>query len=399
MNHFRRIEAPILNDIQKKMVWLAGPRQTGKTTIGKKLCEHLNGEYLSWDITANRQRLKQLKFSNEYRLWVFDEIHKSKRWRNWLKGVYDEHHNSHSILVTGSARLETLSRGGDSLQGRYFLHRLHPFTLSELLGISRPSVESWLEGLPILATPWSRQIAEGSEELLELGGFPEPLFSGSSRSAKRWRMGYASRLVREELRDIYQFQNLDLIETLYERLSETVGAPLSIKPFSRDLEVAFETVKSWIAAFEQLYACFRVPPFGPPRIRAIKRDHKLYMWDWGRVEVPGFRLENLVASHLLRFIHWCEDLLGEKVELRYFKDVDGHEVDFILLRKRAPWIAIEVKSSEQKLDANLKYFLERVKCPFAFQLQLKSRDDYSHPDINGCKIRLVPVGKFLAALP
>ncbi len=399
MNQLRRIENQIVGDLKEKMVWLAGPRQTGKTTIAKRLCASFKGEYLSWDIASNRRRLKEEKFSNEFDLWVFDEIHKFKRWRNWIKGVYDEHHDSHSILVTGSARLETLSRGGDSLQGRYFLHRLHPFTLSELLGLSRSSPESWLDELPELTTPWTKQMAEATQQLMELGGFPEPLFSASSRKAKRWRMGYASRLVREELRDLYQFQNLDLIETLYERLAETVGAPLSIKPFARDLEVAFETVKSWIVAFEQLYACFRVAPYGPPKIKATKRDHKLYLWDWARVETAGFRLENLVASHLLRFSHWCEDLLGERVELRYFRDVDGHEVDFILLRKRAPWIAIEVKSSEQKLDSNLKYFLERVKCPFAFQLQLKSRDDYGHTDINGCKIRCVPVEKFLAALP
>ena len=166
-----------------------------------------------------------------------------------------------------------------------------------------------------------------------------------------------------------------------------------------DLEVAHQTVAKWIELFERLFVCFRIPPWGPPRIRAVKQEQKMYLWDWPRVDLSGSRLENLVAVHLLRFVHWVEDVYGERLDLRYFKDVDGHEVDFIILRKRAPWIAIEVKSSEQPLDRNLYYLLERARIPYAYQLHLKGTNDFRVAPINGCKIRIMPLERFLQNLP
>lgn len=398
-SYTRRIQPLIQEDLLTKMVWVAGPRQAGKTTLARDIVKGETSAYFNWDVAKDRLLLLKNRLPEERRVWVFDEIHKYNRWRNWLKGVYDEHHEEHPILVTGSAKLDVFSRGGDSLQGRYFFYRLHPFTLSEYLGIKLGEPEAWLHDVAKLPIANSKAVEEGVAELLELGGFPEPLFSGSARFSNRWKLGYSQRLIREELNELYKFQNLDLIELLFERLPETVGSSLTLKPFARDLETSYESVRSWVIAFEKLYSCFRVPPFGVPKFRTVNKEQKLYMWDWSRVPSPGGRLENLVALHLLRFTHWCEDVVGEKIELRYFRDVVGREVDFILLRKKEPWIAIEVKSSEQPLDPNLQYFLERVRCPYAFQLQLKSKSEYKHAKINGCDVRSVPLGRFLANLP
>src|SRR5438445_9206127 len=159
--------------------------------------------------------------------------------------------------------------------------------------------------------------SENLEALMQLGGFPEPLLSGSDRAASRWRRGYGSRLVREEVRDLESIRDLDRLELLFDRLPATVGSVLSINALREDLEVAFETVRGWLSAFERLYAVYRVPPFGAPRIKAVKKEQKLYFWDWTRVEAEAARFENLVLSHLLRLVHHLEDNAGEKVELRY----------------------------------------------------------------------------------
>jgi predicted AAA+ superfamily ATPase len=399
MNKIRRIENFITEDLKSKMVFVAGPRQSGKTTLAERIIDDKHGAYFSWDIPNHRLALMERKLPVEKNFWVFDEIHKYRRWRNWLKGVYDEYHKTHSMLVTGSARLEILNRGGDSLQGRYFLYRLHPFTLSEYLGIKIENVEQWLDNFINIPIEYSKEDFSKIKELLEYGGFPEPLFHGTSRFASRWKMLYSNRLIREELNEVYRFQQLDLIELLFHRLPETVGSSLSYKKFAKDLEVASETISSWISAFENLFACFRILPFGVPKIRTIRKEQKLYLWDWSRIDDPGSLLENLVASHLLRFVHWCEDIYGLKVDLRYFRDVNGHEVDFIITKKGNPWFAVEVKSSEQPLDRGLSYFLERVKCPYAFQLHLKSEHEYRHPKINGCIVRSLPVTMFLKNLP
>lgn len=387
---------PIQADLASKMVLLVGPRQCGKTTLARGLLN--GGAYYSWDVDAHRRLLKEGRMDPDARLWVFDEIHKWRQWRNWLKGQFDLHHERHSILVTGSARLDVYHRGGDSLQGRFFLHRLHPLTYSE----ASHKVPGWQEADQIPALMADAD-AHGDPALLDvllrMGGFPEPFLSGTERHAKRWRLAYGNTLVREDIRTLETVRDLDRLELLFDRLPACVGSPLSMNSLRGDLEVAFETVRNWISILERVYGVFRIPPFGPPRIKAVKKEQKLYFWDWSRVEDEGARLENLVAVHLLRFCHYLEDVLGEKVELRYFRDVVGHEVDFILLLRKKPWIAVEVKQGDRHLSPGLKYLLERSRFTFACQVSVKNDQMRSLAPIGGCPIRLMPLTRFLACLP
>ena len=371
----RRILGAIRTDLAKKMVLLSGPRQCGKTTLVKQLTAERKGLYLNWDEPADRRLVQTREFDFDAPMWSFDELHKFRRWRGFLKGLYDTHHDAHRILVTGSARLELYGRGGDSLQGRYYGHRLHPFTASE---IARRPITG-LDDLPELpAAPVARDVLEN---LLVLGGFPEPFLSGSAKEAGRWRIGYGDRLVQEEIRDLERIRELDRVELLYDRLGAVAGSVLSINSLREDLEVAFETARGWIAVLERLDAIFRVPPFGPARIKTVKKEQKLYFWDWARAESEGARFENLVALHLLRLVHWASDVEGTKLELRYFRTRMGHEVDFVLLRDRKPWIAIEAKLTEGPLDSGLRYLLERVAIPHAFQVHARGGRERRAEDV------------------
>jgi hypothetical protein len=392
----RHAEGPVAEDLDEKMVLLAGPRQCGKTTLARRMLDRLGGAYFSWDVAEHRKALRAGHLPDDDYLWVFDEVHKLRTWRNWLKGVYDLHADRHAILVTGSARLETLRRGGDSLQGRYFLHRLHPLTFSELCGIEPLRDPDRILELSCRAP---KDGADKLEALFRLGGFPEPLLAGSEVRAARWRLLYGARLVREDLRDLEAFRDLDRIELLYDRLPDVVGSLLSINALREDLEVAFETVRSWLSAFERLYATFHLAPHGPPRIKAVKKASKLYLWDWSRVDGEGARAENLIVFHLLRLVHWLADVRGEKAELRFFRDSVGHEVDAIVLRNRKPWLAVEVKLGDDAPDSGLRYLLERVTIPHAFQVALRGRVDRRDPSIGRTGLHLVPATRFLANLP
>lgn len=389
----RRIAAPLSADVAKKMVLLSGPRQCGKTTVVRALTAKRRGEYFSWDDPTDRRRIQKLELDFGAPLWAFDELHKYRRWRGFLKGLYDAHHRQHQILVTGSARLELYGHGGDSLQGRYFGHHLHPFTAGELA--RRKLVP--LDQLPELPrTPVPTDVLEA---LLALGGFPEPFLGGSERDAARWRLAYAARLVREDVRDLERTRELERLELLYDRLGSVAGSVLSINSLREDLEVAFETVRSWICILERLDAVFRIAPYGPPRVKAVKKEQKLYFWDWCRAESPGARFENLIASHLLRLVHWAADVEGERLELRYFRTRMGHEVDFLLLRRGKPWIAIEAKLSEQPLDSGLRYLLERVAVPFAFQVHLHAGRERQLANVGSSRLRMISAARLLASLP
>jgi uncharacterized protein len=389
----RRITPQLRADLDRKMVLLSGPRQCGKTTIVRGITKEAGGLYLNWDDPASRRLIQRKDFDLEPQLWSFDELHKYRRWRNFLKGLYDTHHDEHRILVTGSARLELYGRGGDSLQGRYFGHHLHPLTASEIAGRDFTP----LDEIPQLAR--DPVPVDVMETLLSLGGFPEPFLSGSSKEAARWRLGYGARLVREDVRDLESIRALDQMELLFDRLGAVVGGVLSINSLREDLELAFETVQNWLSVFERLDAVFRIPPYGPARIKSVKKEQKLYFWDWMRADSEAAQFENLIAMHLLRLVHWAQDVEGQKFDLRYFRTRTGHEVDFVILRNRQPWLAAEVKMSDQELHPGLRYLLERVAVPYAFQIFLGPGRERTAANIGRSKVRHVSARRFLASLP
>lgn len=392
----RTIAGWIERDLEQKMVFVSGPRQCGKTTLAKSILTKCSGAYYNWDSASHRRLIQNNQLDESAKLWVLDELHKFRSWRNWLKGQYDLRHPDHAFLVTGSARLDVYRRGGDSLQGRYFPYRLHPLTFSEFVqSFSFKDMETFF-ALPNQSPPGAQ---EALQELLMFGGFPEPLLSSSQRFADRWRLGYGERIVQEEIRDLERILDLGKVELLFDRLPDIVGSVLSINNLRQDLEKAFETVKHWLQVFDQIYATFRISPFGPPRIKAVKKEQKLYLFDWSRVSNEGARFENLVAVHLLRLVHWLQDVLGQKHELKFFRDVQHHEVDFILMKQNKPLCVVEVKKNAKQICPNLKFFLERVRVPYAFQVHLEGTDHWQPNPINGCDIQVVPAIRFLANLP
>ncbi len=352
----RYLEDAIRDDLQRKMVFLGGPRQVGKTTLALGL---LGGGgvrhrgYLNWDDPRARRALMRGELPAGEPLLVLDEVHKFSRWRNLVKGLYDTESDRTAFLVTGSARLDHYRKGGDSLQGRYHHYRLHPFSLGELAKDPSPA---------------------DLEALLRFGGFPEPLLAGDARFWRRWQRERLSRVVYEDLRDLEHVRDIALVELLVEALPERVGSPLSIQNLCGDLQVAHETVARWIGILENLYVCFRIPPFGAPRIRAVKKENKLYLWDWSQVPGHGERFENLVACQLLKFCHRLEDTEGYRTELRFIRDTDRREVDFVVLRDGAPLFAVECKSGDRAPSPAIDYFRRRTLIDDFYQVHLRERD-------------------------
>lgn len=352
------------------MVFVAGPRQVGKTTLARSLPGGVAG-YLNWDAAEDRERILRRELP-ESRLWVFDELHKYRSWRIFLKGLFDKRAPGRRILVTGSARLDLYRFGGDSLQGRYHLLRLHPFSVAEL-GLSRPG---------------------DLQALLTLGGFPEPYLGGSEAEARRWSRAHRTLLVREDVVSLERVQDLGNLELLMLRLPDLVGSPLSINALREDLQLAHKTVATWLEILERLYAIFRLSPFGAPRIRAVKKEQKHYHWDWTLVEDPALRFENLVASHLLKWVHHEQDVRGRDVELRYFRDTDRREVDFVVVERRTPRLLVEAKWSDAEVDRGLRYLKARFPGCDAWQISAVGTKDYVTPD----GIRVAPALRFLKTL-
>jgi uncharacterized protein len=352
----RSITPAVAADLEEKMVFVGGPRQVGKTTLALAIlgaADERHRGYLNWDDPRARPSLMRGEIPGGQRIIVLDEIHKFRRWRSLVKGLYDAHRSEVTFLVTGSARLELYRKGGESLQGRYHAYRLHPFSLRELS-----------------STPSSDDLTQ----LLRLGGFPEPLLSGSERTLRRWHRERMDRVVRQDIRDLENVRDLGLVELLAEELPSRVGAPLSVGNLRELLQVAHETAERWVSILEAMYVCFRIPPFGDSRIRAVRKEQKLYLYDWSQVPTPGERFENLVASQLLKYCHYQEDAEGYRMELRFIRDTDGREVDFVVLRDRKALFAVECKTGEKAVSAAARYFRARTPIPLFYQVHLGDRD-------------------------
>ena len=377
----RRYIAPsVTSDLGDRMVFVGGPRQVGKTTFALSLLPEGSDEsspaYLNWDYLADREAILTAQLPSRQRLIVFDEIHKYAEWRGLIKGLYDKHRSSISFLVTGSARLDYYRKGGDSLQGRYHYYRLHPFTLSE-------------SG----RDPDARSVAH----LLRFGGFPEPFLRGEERFHRRWLREHSERVVHEDLRDLEHVRDVSRLDLLLAHLPSCVGSPLSVNRLRTLLQASHESVERWISAFERLYLCYRLAPFGSTRIRAVRKERKLYFWDWSRVDDPGARFENLVAGHLLKYCHLVEDTEGHAMELRFVRDTDGREIDFVVLRDGRPEFGVECKSGDRSAAPACRYFRERTDIPRFYQVHLGTAD-FGDADTD---TRVLPFWTFCAemALP
>jgi uncharacterized protein len=366
----RYLVPQVKRDLAKKMVFIAGPRQVGKTTMARAL-PGLSTGYLNWDIADDRTRILAGELPSS-KLWIFDEIHKYKRWRNYLKGVYDGRRVGQRIIVTGSGRLDLYRFGGDSLQGRYHLLRLHPLSVAEL------GIDTTAQLL----------------DLLKLGGFPEPYFSASETEARRWSREYRSRLVREDVATLERVHDLGHLELMMTRLPDLVGSPLSVNALREDLQVSHKAVSAWLAVLERLYAVFLLSPFGSPRIRAVKKEQKHYQLDWSLVQSDGARFENMVACHLLKWVHYEQDTQGRDIELRYFRDNDGREVDFVVTERNKPILLVECKFSDTDIDKGLRYLRAKFPQVDAWQVTANGRKDFVSPE----GIRVAPALKLLQTL-
>jgi len=342
----------------------------GKTTLAKSIAQDLKG-YLNWDIAEDREKILKREIPRA-QLLIFDEIHKYRAWRNYLKGLYDQSPKERKILVTGSARLDLYRFGGDSLQGRYHFLRLHPLSVAEL-NINRQ---------------------EDMMSLLELGGFPEPFLGASHVEAKRWSREYRTRLIREDVASVERIQDLGKLELLMIRLPELVGSPLSLNALREDLQISHKTLAAWVSVLERMYAIFRLRPMGAPKIRAVKKEQKHYHFDWSLVPDMPHRFENLTASHLLKWVHFEQDAKGREIDLAYFRDIDGREVDFVVMENNQPTLLVECKWADDEVSKSLRYLKNKFPKANAWQIHAVGRKDYETNE----GIRVTPAVEFLKNL-
>ena len=386
----------------RQMLFLAGPRQVGKTTISKTaeaLTKHFY--YWNWDIVEDRNfilegprtignkiGLEHMQSTN-LPIVVFDEIHKYTKWKNFLKGFYDLYQTKINIIVTGSSRLDVFKSGGDSLMGRYIPYRIHPISVAEY-------TRTILTNKEILPPTYVE--LEVIHNLLKFGGFPDPFLKKDEKFLIQWRRLIQQQLFREDIRDLSHIQEIGQLEILSNLLKYQASQLLNLSNLAKKMNVAVTTIKRWLGTLEIFYYCFLIKPYTKNITRGLLREPKLYLWDWSTIKNEGARFENLIASHLLKAVHFWTDRGFGDYELYFIRDKEKREVDFLVTKNDTPWFLVEAKySSNNSISEHLYRFQQQLKAPHAFQIVLNA--EYVDAD---CFVEknpvIVPASTFLSQL-
>jgi uncharacterized protein len=369
MQERRRLYSEVLTDHlhrHRQMALVSGPRQVGKTTT----CRSISDAYLNWDNADDRRRLLrgpaalaealQLdRLTAKIPVAVLDELHKYNKWKILLKGFFDTYGERVHLIVTGSSRLDVFRRGGDSLMGRYLLYRMHPWSVGESLRTELPEKEI-RPPVEITSADW--------DALWEHGGFPEPFLRRDSRFTRRWHSLRQEQLSREDLREVAHVNDMGTMETLMQLLAERSAQQLIYSSLAREIQISVDTVKRWIDLLFRLHYGFMVRPWFTNVAKALRKEPKWFQRDWSELTDDGARAETMVACHLLKAVEGWTDLGFGDFQLRYLRDKQKREVDFLVVRDRKPWFLVEVKIGETSLSPSLAYFQGQTKAAHAFQV-------------------------------
>lgn len=381
-----------------QMAFISGPRQVGKTTTSKAIIQ--NPIYINYDNQNDRLLLNRgykavadnyflSDITNIGRHLIFDELHKYRKWKSFLKGFYDIEKDNYKISVTGSARLNIYKKGGDSLMGRYFNYRMHPLSVAEILSTS------FNENL---IKPPQKIEPNELNHLIKFGGFPEPYLKSDTRFYNRWKNLRLEQLFKEDIRDVSNVQELNQISLLAELLNNQTGQLVNYSSLASELNSAPDSIRRWIALLEQLYFAFTIRPWFRNIPKTLRKQPKIYLWDWSLVKEEGARYENFIASHLLKAVHFWSDAGFGQFGLYFLRDKTKREVDFLIVRNDTPWLLVEVKSADNRsISSSLHYFSKLLQIKHAFQVYLSA--DFSEIDCFRIKTPIrVPAGLFLSQL-
>ena len=388
----KRLYDSLLNDhliAHLQMVFVTGPRQVGKTTC----CRNQSVYYLDWDnlddrtciiegpsAVADKVGLNQL--SDNLPIVLLDELHKFAHWKQFLKGFFDTYADYVKILVTGSSRMDVYRRGGDSLMGRYFIYRMHPFSIAEAISPDLPDMQK------IIRQP--QEIAASDfDALWAHGGYPEPFIKCDARFSRRWQNLRMHQLLREDIRDLTQIRQLSQLEVLAKLLSQRSGQQLIYSNLASQIQVSVDTARKWISTLCSLHFGFLVRPWHKNINRSLRKEPKWFLRDWATIKDAGSRAETFIACHLLKAVEGWSDLGLGDFELCYLRDKNQREVDFIVIRDGEPWFLVEVKKADRGISPSLKYFQQQTQAPFAFQVSLDS--DYVNQDCFSVRSRAIKV--------
>ena len=330
----RKIE-PAIRDGMKEypVVAIVGPRQSGKTTLAKKLFP--DKPYRSLEhpgVRLRAERDPEAFLADFPDGAVLDEVQRVPALLSYIQGIVDERGENGLFVLTGSSNLLLMESVSQSLAGRCAVFTLLPFCLSEAAGL----------------------LPEGNVSAAVLsGGYPR-LLAGNAKHGSFFA-NYIDTYVERDVRRLVNVKNTILFMRFLKLLAGRVGGILDSASISNDCGVSTKTVQEWLSILQTSYVCFLLPPWHENRGKRLVKSPKVYFCDTGlacalagieteeqleRDPLRGALFENLVVLEAMKRAYGA----GGRPELYFYRDSNGVEVDLVE-RAGGKLLPTEIKSA------------------------------------------------------
>lgn len=403
----RKLVANVLFSLKNSpVVLLNGARQTGKSTLVKKLAQSdFPAEYITFDSATQMVAATsspETFLSSRKSAVIVDEVQMVPELFRVLKQIVDDlrfsdkEHSNGRFLLTGSANIMALPKLSDPLVGRMSVKTLYPLAACEVFSGKGDFLNN------LFSADFSKIKSDISlNEVICAASFPE--ISGKKvRARKEWFEGYLTTILQRDVRMIAELEKIGLLPVMLRILASRAGNLINDANISRDIGLNAVTSRSYRKILEAMFLSFEVPPWyrniGKRLVKSAKGyliDSLLlcHLLDWElddlRLHKPdlyGHVIENFVATELLKLLSFSE----RKASLLHFRTSDGREVDFVLEEANGGLAGVEVKTSS-RVDSNdfkgLKTLQEITDKDFKCGVVLYSGTE------------LVPFGEKLYAVP
>lgn len=363
---------------QDKLVFIFGPRQSGKTFIVEQYLKP--ALTLRMDIAKDRISFKRLPdFLSDWHksrygdrplspkpLVFVDEIHKVRGWRDLIKGAYDQLGPFLRFVASGSSAFKLRKQDkGDSLAGRAVWLNLFPVSFREWVATLHPEIplEKSYDGFSSLAAqarsyvPFRKQLRECWETYYHFGSFPENLVRQDEHFRDQWLEDYMTAMLDRDLKDLNLARDVERTYQVFQLLLEGMGSTYSLRSLAETLSVSPNTIKGDVRSLLQVMWGFELPAVFLSRTRQIRKEKKFYPIDFCFVpsegENRGKRFECAVACLVKRALYGETTRLIKKLDLGFYRDYQKREVDLILARGKKILLALECKQSAHSPNESL----------------------------------------------
>ena len=359
----RKIETKIqqyLKSDDKKILFIWGPRRSGKTTILNNIAKKYDIRIFNFDFIEDREIFQPSKEAlekivNSTKIILIDEVQNYPESTTALKLLHDEY--DVKIIATGSSELRQTTNDFDTLAGRFIEYYCLPLSFDEVIDYLNPKE---------LDLP--RYINSQLHKQLVYGSYPEVYLNEASEDSKQDLLNnIINTYVLKDVVSIYNLKDLKLAKEILTKISLQLGSEVSLREIATSLQANVTTVSKYIEIFVKNYILISLPSFKTNARRAVSENKKYYFYDLGirNALIKDFRELELrqdkgavFENYILSEIEKIKKYVDYNFSTYFYREYHGKEVDLVIEDFKKKYKVYEIKLKKDVNDVSKVFPLE-----------------------------------------